>query len=118
MNEDQIINTMGGGYGLNWGQIIMRQVDRLMAATTKNLMDPIMEDSFRNGIRGLEAILIPYQDEEYIKDKNEIKSRGGNQGVIDTIDEFYEWLGCLCRLAGRSGLMPFEEGTMYDDRTV
>lgn len=114
MNEGEIIDTSGGGL-LNWGQLIMRQVDRCMSIASQDLMQKTNEDRFRNSVRALECLLIPYEDELYQHEKEEIKKLDQPIDAITTLDEFYLWLQELCKLAGRCGLMPIEEDTGYDE---
>jgi len=114
MSEEPLDTSSSSGM-LRWEQVLFKQSDRIFDRASQPLgMEPKLEDAFRNSIRALDNAMEPYTDDIYRIRKQEIMMMDEPQNAITTLDEFFKLWGALCSLMCRCGLMPIEEGTLYD----
>jgi len=114
-DDNAIIEGLGKGK-INYGFVVHYHIDRVLKCSAEPLaLDDAARDRFFNAVRGLDAILSPYLDEEYDKKKREIMAMSPPADSIATIDEYWAWFGLLVRQIGRAGLLPAEEIRIMDD---
>jgi hypothetical protein len=114
MNNEPI-GTQSSGGSLFYAQVLLMQTNRVAEKGSMPLkQDKLSEDAFRNSIWILDKMLKPYQDEEFEIEKARIMGMDEPKDSITTLEEFFEWFGALTCLMSRCGLMPMEEGTLYD----
>jgi hypothetical protein len=117
MAEDDNVVIEGLGKGkINYGLVVMFHLDRICKSTSEPLaLDERSKDTFFNAVRGLDAILSPYKNDEYEKEKKVIMALSDPADSIASIDEYWLWFGLLVKLIGRAGLLPAEEVKLMDD---